>query len=149
MKAHGKFFATAFFLAAFLLAGMSDFHASAAQAAPAAAYFKPLTVSFNKKTGKWELWGQIVNNSQTHRVVRQDYRKVTYTTNRGYTHTEVKNEALKVTVPPMGVLKWGMVLQKTSEYEGVRSGSIKTDLRFSMMPAQQQQGGGGKTIIIK
>ena len=121
-----------------------------------AAHFKGLKVVYDKKRGCWLLTGQIVNNSQTHKVVRQDYRKVTYTTG-GRQYSDVNNETVPVTVPPMGVLAWSIPLVnaksefRTTSYDTYSNPpkDIRTDLRFSMMPADSPKNESGTTIIIK
>ena len=131
------------FIVVFLLS-LPEFSAHAADA-----YSNHDKVVCNKKTQRWELMGQIVNNSQTHKVVRQDYRKIYFDATdregRKKKYSSENRQMVQIVVPPIGVKEWKYIFATNKVSEIVIT---KVDARFSMMPDSKYDTKGNKTIII-
>lgn len=145
-----------FFVFSLLFLGFSGlFSASDAYSASSpTAYFQSQKLVYDAKSG-WKLEGQIVNNSQTHQIVRTDYRKISYTVDDRMggsekNYFEENRNVNPVVVPPMGVKKWTMYFGKSfRDHNRYKIKVKKVDMKFSYMPAAKSGGGsGGKTIII-
>ena len=134
-----------FIVFALLFIGLSGLFGAndAYSASSPSAYFKSQKLIHNGDKG-WKLEGQIVNNSQTHQIVRVDYRKITYSVENKMSSSDPKvyyeenSNVNPLVVPPMGVAKWSIGFGKNYANRNAYTIKVKNvDMKFSFMPVKQ------------